>query len=190
MRATSRTSGHAASPDPRLPPRRSTRLLFPRRADDGARPARSTSACGRWSAARCARATRCSCRRQYLEEADELADEIAVVDHGRIIAAARRVAQAQVGGERIEVVVHDRERLSEAAAALCGRRSAARSRSTRSGSRHGARRCAAAGRGEFARSATRASRWSDVGLRRPTLDDVFLSLTGRAAEEINEETEQ
>ena len=44
---------------------------------------------------------------QYLEEADELADTIAVVDHGKIIARAPPTSSsAQLGGERIEVVVH------------------------------------------------------------------------------------
>ena len=49
---------------------------------------------------------------QYLEEADELADTIAVVDHGKIIARGTAdELKAQVGGERIEVVVRDRERI-------------------------------------------------------------------------------
>ena len=47
---------------------------------------------------------------QYLEEADELADTIAVVDHGKIIARGTAdELKSQVGGERIEVVVHDRD---------------------------------------------------------------------------------
>src|SRR3954471_4923199 len=52
---------------------------------------------------------------QYLEEADELADDIAVVDHGRIIARGTAdVLKSQVGGERIEVVVRDREQIQAA----------------------------------------------------------------------------
>ena len=52
---------------------------------------------------------------QYLEEADELADTIAVVDHGKIIARGTAdELKAQVGGERIEVVVRDREDIARA----------------------------------------------------------------------------
>ena len=121
---------------------------------------------------------------QYLEEADELADSIAVVDHGRIIARGTAdELKAQVGGERIEVVVHER-------ADIAARHRAAR-RATR-GRAHRRRAHAPAhrpGRGG-ARSLVQVVRdldeagiaIDDIGLRRPTLDDVFLALTGHAAE--------
>src|SRR6187397_635024 len=56
---------------------------------------------------------------QYLEEADELADSIAVVDHGKIIARGTAdELKSQVGGERIEVVVRDRAAMERATAIL------------------------------------------------------------------------
>src|SRR5206468_3394140 len=56
---------------------------------------------------------------QYLEEADELADTIAVVDHGRIIARGTAdELKSQVGGERIEVIVHDRAAIAAATTIL------------------------------------------------------------------------
>ena len=59
---------------------------------------------------------------QYLEEADELADTIAVVDHGKIIARGTAdELKAQVGGERIEVVVRDRGDDRDARARSCAR---------------------------------------------------------------------
>ena len=68
---------------------------------------------------------------QYLEEADELADTIAVVDHGRIIARGTAdELKAQVGGERIEVVVHARDDIERAREVLARHAAAATSRST------------------------------------------------------------
>src|SRR5687768_5002651 len=122
---------------------------------------------------------------QYLEEADELADNIVVIDHGKII--ARGTAddlKSQVGGERIEVVAHDREAIPQATEIL--------SRDCAGGvtvDEHTRRLTAptSAGAGalvQVVRDFDEAGiRIDDIALRRPTLDDVFLSLTGHTAEE-------
>ncbi len=119
---------------------------------------------------------------QYLEEADELADTIAVVDHGRIIARGTAdELKSSVGGERIEVVVHDRAAIPQAIEIL---------------SRDALGDCtvddhtrkvtvpATGGPGmlvQVVRDLDDAGiAIDDIALRRPTLDDVFLSLTGRA----------
>ncbi len=124
---------------------------------------------------------------QYLEEADELADEIAVVDHGRIIARGTAdELKTQVGGERIEVVVHDRERLSEAADMLATDGSGSLDERTKrlTIEAHGGAQQLV----EVVRVLGDARIGiDDIAFRRPTLDDVFLSLTGRAAEELTEE---
>jgi ABC-2 type transport system ATP-binding protein len=117
---------------------------------------------------------------QYLEEADELADTIAVVDHGRIIARGTAdELKTQVGGERIEVVVHAREAMGTAIEVL-----------TRDGEGgvevddHTRKLTVPTSNGAVAlvqvvRDLDEAGiRIDDIGLRRPTLDEVFLSLTG------------
>ena len=128
---------------------------------------------------------------QYLEEADELANEIAVVDKGKIIARGTAdELKSQVGGERIEVVVHDRARPRPRRAAARARRQRRRSRSTRGGSRS-PRDGGAAQLVDVVRALGEAGiRIDDVALRRPTLDDVFLALTGHAAEELPDEDEE
>jgi ABC-2 type transport system ATP-binding protein len=122
---------------------------------------------------------------QYLEEADELANMIAVVDRGKIIARGTAdQLKSQVGGERIEVVVHDPAMIARAVAivARCGEGQPTIDEHTR--------RVTVATNGgapklvQALRDLDEASvRIDDIGLRRPTLDDVFLSLTGHAAEE-------
>ncbi|MFD8478980.1 ATP-binding cassette domain-containing protein [Kitasatospora sp. NPDC059673] len=121
---------------------------------------------------------------QYLEEADRLAHDIAVVDHGKVIARGTAdQLKAQIGGERIEVVVHRPELVPEAVAALTpfAKGDPAVEKNTRritvpvSG---GAKVLADAIRELDARSIE----IDDIGLRRPTLDDVFLSLTGHVTE--------
>ena len=119
---------------------------------------------------------------QYLEEADRLAHDIAVVDHGKVIARGTAdQLKAQIGGERVEVVVHDRTLVADALAALApyAKGEPAVEKNTRkitvpvSG---GAKVLADVIRELDARSIE----IDDIGLRRPTLDDVFLSLTGHA----------
>jgi ABC-2 type transport system ATP-binding protein len=121
---------------------------------------------------------------QYLEEADELANSIAVVDHGKIIARGTSdELKRQVGGERIEVVVHDRAGLARAAE-LLGRNGGGppkldeHNRRLTIPAQGGAQRLV-----QVVRDLDEASiPIDDIGLRRPTLDDVFLSLTGHSAE--------
>ncbi|WP_395294588.1 ATP-binding cassette domain-containing protein [Kitasatospora hibisci] len=121
---------------------------------------------------------------QYLEEADRLAHDIAVVDHGRVIARGTAdQLKAQIGGERIEVVVHRADLVADAVSALSAYAlgEPAVEKNTRritvpvSG---GAKVLADAIRELDARSIE----IDDIGLRRPTLDDVFLSLTGHVTE--------
>lgn len=123
---------------------------------------------------------------QYLEEADLLADDIVVIDHGKAIARGTAdELKSQTGGERIEVVVADVARLDDAARALVGvahgevQADPARRSVTTAVEGDGA------GRLMQVLQALRDDgvELLDVGLRRPTLDDVFLTLTGRAAED-------
>ena len=126
---------------------------------------------------------------QYLEEADLLADDIVVIDHGRIIAQGTAdQLKTQVGGERLELTVRD-----PAPAARRPRPARAARASARPGLDEGRRTLLMPVTGG-AQVLTEALRVlddagigiDDVGLRRPTLDDVFLSLTGHASEEDGE----
>ena len=122
---------------------------------------------------------------QYLEEADRLADTIAVVDRGRVIAQGTAdELKAQVGGDRIDVVVHDSADLARAVTAL---RTAGVGEPTVDP--HTRRVSVAASGGarqllDVVRDLDeQAVAIDDIALHRPTLDDVFLTLTGHAAEE-------
>jgi ABC-2 type transport system ATP-binding protein len=127
---------------------------------------------------------------QYLEEADQLADEIAVIDHGKVIARGTSDAlKKQVGGERLEIVVesHNIAKTMEVVANISGNKATLD---------EGLRMTSApVSTGATALIETLRSLDSsgihplDVSLKRPSLDDVFLSLTGHAAEEKKEEVE-
>jgi len=121
---------------------------------------------------------------QYLEEADELADTIAVVDGGRIIARGTAdELKSQVGGERIEVVVHDRADISRAAEVLTQDAHGETTLDEHTRKLTVPSDGGAASLVQVVRDLDAAGiRIDDIGLRRPTLDDVFLSLTGHGAD--------
>ena len=117
---------------------------------------------------------------QYLEEADRLADDIVVVDHGRVIARGdARSLKRQVGGDNVGVTVADAAQLDRVVD-LLGRLTGSTpvvDRSTRTAT--AATTEGVAGLTAVATAlAAEAIAVEDLSLRQPTLDEVFLTLTG------------
>jgi ABC-2 type transport system ATP-binding protein len=123
---------------------------------------------------------------QYLEEADELADEIVVVDHGQVIAAGTSgELKNRIGGDILELTVVERPRLAEAAEALRPLSDAEPTADAETGrlslpvGQSGSRALVETVR----RLDALGIHTEGLGIRRPSLDDVFLALTGHGAEE-------
>jgi ABC-2 type transport system ATP-binding protein len=125
---------------------------------------------------------------QHLDEADQLADLITVVDHGRVIAEGTSAElKAKVGGERVLLTVAAESDLA-AARNVLGRIADGLPhvdpavRTVEAPVVGGARRMP-----EIVRELDAAGvLLDDLGIRRPSLDDVFLTLTGRAADDAAE----
>jgi ABC-2 type transport system ATP-binding protein len=124
---------------------------------------------------------------QYLEEADQLADNIAVIDEGKVIAQGTSdELKLLVGGQRVEITLEDPSDRSVARDILQrhskGEVVVGADDRTLVGPVENAAKTLQAVLKDLADSGIELQ---DAGMRRPTLDDVFLQLTGHTAEEVS-----
>lgn len=117
---------------------------------------------------------------QYMEEADHLADDIVVIDRGQVIARGQpNELKAKVGGERVQAVLTSSSDISSASSILAelgiGEVQVDESNRTLTAAIVGGTEVL---RQVLQRFADSQIETIDIGLRRPTLDDVFLTLTG------------
>jgi ABC-2 type transport system ATP-binding protein len=129
---------------------------------------------------------------QYLEEADRLADDIVVVDHGEVIARGdARTLKRDIGGDQLQVIpveVEDVPRAAEILVRVTGAQAtvAAPERRVTAPAETGV----AAIETVAAELREAGIEVEDLGLRQPTLDDVFLTLTGASVAEAAEDAER
>lgn len=124
---------------------------------------------------------------QYLEEADQLADNIAVIDEGKVIAQGTSdELKLLVGGQRVEITVHSLDDAEKARTVLqrhvTGDIATGADERTLVGPVENAAKSLQAVLKDMADAGIELN---DAGMRRPTLDDVFLQLTGHKAQEVS-----
>jgi ABC-2 type transport system ATP-binding protein len=124
---------------------------------------------------------------QYLEEADQLADNIAVIDEGKVIAQGTSdELKLLVGGQRVEITIHDASDQARAREVLQkhaqGDVTISADDRTLVGPVENAAKTLQVVLKDLADAGIELN---DAGMRRPTLDDVFLQLTGHTAEEVS-----